>query len=94
MIDRGIGSTLVTGGGGGIGRAIVRALVGRGERVVVADYDAAAAAALAEELGDKAFALTLDVTDGAKVDSILTSLPAEFLPVSQTQTPRGCQCSV
>jgi 3-hydroxy acid dehydrogenase/malonic semialdehyde reductase len=81
MIDRGIGSTLVTGGGGGIGRAIVRALVGRGERVVVADYDAGAAKTLSEELGDKAFALTLDVTNGGKVDSILADLPAAFLPV-------------
>jgi 3-hydroxy acid dehydrogenase / malonic semialdehyde reductase len=81
MIDRKTGSTLVTGGGGGIGRAIVRALVGRGERVVIAEYDSAAATALAKELGDNALALPLDVTDAAKVDSITATLPPEFLPV-------------
>jgi NAD(P)-dependent dehydrogenase (short-subunit alcohol dehydrogenase family) len=54
----------VTGGGAGIGRAIVRALTAAGARVVVSDLDPGAAQAVAEEVGAAA-ALRLDVTDGA-----------------------------
>lgn len=42
---------LVTGGAGGIGRATCVALAARGVSVVVADIDAAAAAAVADEVG-------------------------------------------
>jgi len=54
-------AALVTGGGSGIGRAICAALAGAGHHVVVADVDAAAASATAEEIGGEAAAL--DVTD-------------------------------
>ena len=39
---------IVTGGGSGIGAAIVRALAARGSTVVIADIDEAAAKAVAE----------------------------------------------
>ncbi|WP_427173337.1 3-hydroxybutyrate dehydrogenase [Arthrobacter sp. 92] len=52
---------LVTGGAGGIGAASVRALAARGAKVVIADVDAAAAAALAEEVGGTAW--TVDLLD-------------------------------
>ncbi|UVJ39934.1 3-hydroxybutyrate dehydrogenase [Arthrobacter sp. CJ23] len=50
---------LVTGGASGIGAACARALAARGAKVVVADVDAAGAAALADELGGTAWAVDL-----------------------------------
>jgi NAD(P)-dependent dehydrogenase (short-subunit alcohol dehydrogenase family) len=55
----------VTGAAGGIGGALVRALIERGARTVVAvDLDGAGVARLSEELGAaRVLARTLDVTD-------------------------------
>jgi NADP-dependent 3-hydroxy acid dehydrogenase YdfG len=53
----------VTGAGRGIGRATAAALVASGARVAVGDVDADAARRAAEELGDGAVGLPLDVTD-------------------------------
>jgi NAD(P)-dependent dehydrogenase (short-subunit alcohol dehydrogenase family) len=55
----------VTGGGAGIGRAIVLALARECARVAVTDIDFAAAQAVAAEAGAGHVALRLDVTDGA-----------------------------
>jgi NAD(P)-dependent dehydrogenase (short-subunit alcohol dehydrogenase family) len=54
---------LVTGAGRGIGLEIARRLVGRGYEVAVADVDGANASAAADELGERAWALALDVAD-------------------------------
>ncbi|WP_030622988.1 bifunctional rhamnulose-1-phosphate aldolase/short-chain dehydrogenase [Streptomyces sclerotialus] len=60
---------LVTGGGSGIGKATARRLAAEGACVVVADLNAEAAAAVAEELGgpDTAVAVTVDVTDEEQI---------------------------
>jgi NAD(P)-dependent dehydrogenase (short-subunit alcohol dehydrogenase family) len=61
---------LVTGGAGGIGKAIAARLAARGGMVFVADVDHAAAAGVADDLvagGHRARALALDVT---RVDEV------------------------
>ena len=47
---------IVTGGGGGIGSAVVRRFVAEGARVAGADIFAESATAVAEPLGDAAIA--------------------------------------
>ena len=58
---------LVTGGAGGIGRAIVAALAADGHAVAVADVDEQGAGAVAATVDG--LAVTLDVTDEASVEA-------------------------
>jgi NAD(P)-dependent dehydrogenase (short-subunit alcohol dehydrogenase family) len=64
-------TALVTGSRRGIGRELCRALVGRGDRVVVTTRSLADAQELANELspdGSQAIGTALDVTDAASID--------------------------
>ncbi|MFJ2606302.1 bifunctional aldolase/short-chain dehydrogenase [Streptomyces sp. NPDC087425] len=71
---------LVTGAGSGIGKAIARRLVDEGACVVVADVDAASAAAVAEELGgaDRAVAVTVDVTSEEQIGAAFRAAVLAF----------------
>ena len=62
---------IVTGGGSGIGEALCRALVARGDSVVVADIDGAAAQRVADDLGSAATAAKVDVRDAASVQAVV-----------------------
>ncbi|CAN5251126.1 SDR family oxidoreductase [soil metagenome] len=68
---------LVTGGSRGIGRAIARALLDEGARVVIAGRDAEQLARAVEGLrhdsGGEAHGFTADTRDDAQVDSLVAS---------------------
>jgi 3-hydroxy acid dehydrogenase / malonic semialdehyde reductase len=72
---------LVTGAAGGMGRAICKALRDAGHSVVLADRDKASLEAFARELGPKAFALMLDITDAKATAGLLDAIPAAFKPI-------------
>ena len=72
---RGLGGkvALVTGGARGMGAAIAARLVEEGVRVLVADVRDDEAALVAKDLGEKAIAVHLDVTDPASWDAAVTA---------------------
>ena len=72
---------IVTGGGGGIGSAACRAIADEGGKIVVADLDAARAAAVAEDIvrnGGVAESLGVDVTDRAQVRRMVAAAVEAF----------------
>jgi 3-oxoacyl-[acyl-carrier protein] reductase len=73
MADRPI--AIVTGAGGGIGRAICRRLTSDGFDVIAADVNAAAAAAVAKAIGGRTRAAAVDLRDEAAVSALVGSLP-------------------
>jgi NADP-dependent 3-hydroxy acid dehydrogenase YdfG len=64
---------VVTGAGGGLGRAIALDLAGRGYLVGVTDVDGDAAAAVAAEIGAGAIASELDVRDGSACRAVASA---------------------
>jgi 2-hydroxycyclohexanecarboxyl-CoA dehydrogenase len=75
---------LVTGGGGGIGRAIARALAADGSAVAVGDLrpeTAEETAAAIADAGGTALALALDVTDTASVTAAVEQIASNLGPV-------------
>ncbi len=74
-------NAVVTGAAGGMGRAITRALLDSGRKVVLVDRDAEPLRALAAEMGDNTFAVQLDITDAKNVDRLLELIPDAFKPV-------------
>ncbi len=71
-------TAVVTGAAGGLGRAISRALVDSGRRVVLVDRDAESLTSWAAELGPQAHAIRLDITDHAAVDRLPAVIPDAF----------------
>jgi len=65
---------VVTGGARGIGAAIVERYVAEGAAVAIADRALDAAEQLAKDLGDRAFAIPLDVTDQASIDAMVATV--------------------
>ncbi len=76
---------IVTGGGGGIGGALARALAAAGARVVVADLEPATAHDVADEINatqpGAAVAAGADVADTAAIRGLITLAEQRFGPV-------------
>src|SRR4051794_41761175 len=74
---------VVTGAAGGIGGALVRGLVDRGARTVVAaDLDGAGVERLAEEIGgDRVVARVLDVGDEPATRALVEDVEREIGPI-------------
>ncbi len=71
---------LVTGGGRGIGRAIALGLAAGGGRVAVAARTRAQCEAVAAEIGGRAFAVELDVTDQAACERAVAEVTSQLGP--------------
>ncbi|HVJ51308.1 MAG TPA: SDR family NAD(P)-dependent oxidoreductase [Aliidongia sp.] len=78
---------IVTGGGRGIGLAIVERLVQSGARVAIWDRDAAVAEAVAASLGQ--LAVTVDIADEAEIDAALRQTESALGPVDILVTSAG-----
>jgi NAD(P)-dependent dehydrogenase (short-subunit alcohol dehydrogenase family) len=72
---------LITGGAGGLGRAIAQGLAASGARVAIGDIDTGSAEVAAAEInaqGGTALALPLDVTDARTIQAAVDLLCKEF----------------
>ncbi|MBW7983894.1 3-oxoacyl-ACP reductase FabG [Enterobacillus tribolii] len=69
---------LVTGASRGIGRAIAETLAARGAKVIGTATSDKGAAEISDYLGASGKGMTLNVTDAASVDAVLTAIRAEF----------------
>jgi len=67
-------SALITGAARGIGAAFARAYAAEGARVAIGDIDVGRAEATAAEIGERAYAVRLDVTDQGSIDAAVTSV--------------------
>jgi len=81
MVDAISQNAVVTGAAGGMGRAITRALIDSGRRVVLVDRDMESLRQFAAEIGDKAFPVQLDITDTKTVDRLPELVPDAFRPI-------------
>ena len=73
---------VITGGAQGIGLAVARRMLASGATVLLWDRDAALAQAAATDLGPKAHAAGVDVTDGPGMKALAEQAGAEHGPIS------------
>lgn len=66
-------AVMIIGAGTGIGAATARRLVREGARVCLADINLPAAKALADELGESALAVAVDIADEASVNAAVAA---------------------
>lgn len=67
-------SAIITGSARGIGRAFAEAYVREGATVAIADINIERAEQTAKEIGPKAYAVQLDVTDQASIDAAIRTV--------------------
>jgi len=79
-----VSCTLITGAGGGLGRALARAFWRRGDNLVLADLDPVLLNAVAEELGDagRIVCVAGDITDPAHREELLVRAQVRFGGIS------------
>ncbi|MDP3526915.1 MAG: SDR family oxidoreductase [Hoeflea sp.] len=71
-------TALVTGGASGFGAGIVRKFLSEGARVAIADINGDAAGDFASGLGDRAFAVTVDVSKNDSVAAMAAAVLGRF----------------
>ncbi len=69
---------VITGGGGGIGRAAAKLFAREGAHVVLAEINEAQAQQVAEEIGTRALAIATDVTDESSVNALFAQVKERF----------------
>lgn len=69
---------IVTGGAGGIGKATIELMVGRGARVAIADINFERAASIAEPFGAAALAIKMDLRDEASIKAMVATVSQRF----------------
>ncbi|KTT36370.1 sorbitol dehydrogenase [Pseudomonas oryzihabitans] len=69
-------SALITGAARGIGKAFALAYIKEGATVAIADINSDKAQATAAELGEGAYAVTMDVTDQASIEAAIAQVVA------------------
>ena len=71
-------TAIVTGGASGFGAGIAAKFVSEGAQVLIADINGTAAATLAEELGDRATSLAVDVSKRDSVEALAATALERF----------------
>ena len=69
---------VVTGGASGVGRALAKACLSEGMKVVIADVEAAALKATAESLGEQVLGIATDVSDAESVRALADQVFATY----------------